>query len=130
MTSATCRGCHNAFDPLGYPFEPYDLAGRFRTQDGFGNPLRSDGEVTLDGSAHAFRNTAEFASLLAESPTVHRCFVSKMYQYGLGRSLREAEDQSAIDDLAQRFDSAGRTYFAAVSAVAASAAFRAPAPVQ
>jgi hypothetical protein len=129
MTSATCRGCHGVFDPLGYPFEPYDLAGRFRTQDDYGNVLRNDGEVNLDGSAQAYKNTAEFANLLAQSPTVHRCFASKMFQYGMGRSL-QAADQSAIDDLAKRFDGAGGTYFAAVTSVASNAAFRMQAIVQ
>jgi hypothetical protein len=128
-TSATCKGCHDAFDPLGYPFEPYDLAGRFRTVDDYGNPLRSDGDLSLDGVTQHFQNTAEFANLLSMSSTVHRCFVSKMYQYAMGRSLQTA-DQSAVDDLSQRFEGAGRTYFAGVTAVATSAAFQAAGLVQ
>ena len=125
----SCRGCHDAFDPLGYPFEPFDLAGRFRTQDEFGNTLRSDGQVSLDSSVQSFNNTAEFAGLLTRSPTVQRCFVQKMYQYAAGRAL-EAQDGSVIDGLAKQFDSAGRTYFAAVTSVAASPAFQAMAPVK
>jgi len=124
-----CKGCHDAFDPLGYPFEPFDLAGRFRARDEFGNVLRSDGQVNLDSSAQPFKSTAEFAALLARSPTVQRCFVQKLYQYAAGRAL-EAPDGSTIDDLAKQFTSAGRTYSAALTAVAASPAFRALAPVK
>jgi hypothetical protein len=128
-SSATCKACHSTFDPLGLPFEPYDLAGKWRTHDEFGNVLRSDGEVTLDDTPQPYKNTAEFASLLGKSPGVQRCFVSKMFQYGLGRSLGSA-DEAAVDDLAKHFQSAGRTYAAAITSVATSPAFRAMAPVQ
>jgi hypothetical protein len=124
-----CKGCHQAFDPLGYPFEPFDLAGRFRTNDEFGNPLRSDGQVDLDSGLQSFKNTAEFAALLSKSPTVQRCFVQKIYQYAAGRTLK-AQDDAVIDALASQLSSAGRTYFAAVTSVAASPAFRAMAPVE
>jgi Protein of unknown function (DUF1588)/Protein of unknown function (DUF1592)/Protein of unknown function (DUF1595)/Protein of unknown function (DUF1585)/Protein of unknown function (DUF1587) len=127
--SPTCKACHSTFDPLGHPFEPFDLAGKFRTQDEFGNVLRSDGVATLDGTPQAYENTVAFANLLSQSPGVHRCLVSKMFQYGLGRSLDDA-DESAIEDIAKQFESAGRTYVAAITSVATSPAFRAMAPVQ
>jgi hypothetical protein len=124
-----CKGCHDVFDPLGYPFEPFDLAGRFRTQDDFGNTLRSDGQLSLDSSVQTFKNTADFAALLSRSPTVQRCFVQKLYQYAAGRAL-ETADGSVIDALATQFTSAGGTYFAAATSVAASPGFRAMAPVK
>lgn len=123
-TAPECAGCHDAFDPLGYPFEPFDFAGHFRTIDDNGNPLRNDGQVMLDGVLQSYADTASFAALLAASPTVQRCLVSKLYQYGMGRSLR-AEDAPAIDRLAQAFADGGRTWSAAVAAVATSPAFRA-----
>ncbi len=126
-TAPTCKGCHAAFDPLGYAFEPYDLAGRFRNQDEFGNPLRSDGEVHLDDVTETFANTAEFANLLSKSARVQRCFVSKLFQYGMGRTL-QGSDESAVDALVPSFEAAGRTYLAALNAVANSPAFHAPAP--
>jgi hypothetical protein len=119
-----CAGCHDAFDPLGYPFEPFDFAGRFRTTDAYGNPLRSDGQVLLDGTLQSYADTASFAALLAASPAVQRCLVSKLYQYGMGRSLRD-EDAAVIDRLAQAFADGGRTWAAAATAVATSPAFRA-----
>ncbi|HET6150027.1 MAG TPA: DUF1592 domain-containing protein [Polyangia bacterium] len=126
---ATCKGCHDAFDPLGYPFEPFDLAGRFRTKDDFGNTLRSDGQVSLDSSVQTFKNTAEFAALLSRSPTVQRCFVQKLYQYAAGRAL-EGDEARVIDGLATQFSNAGGTYFAAATSVAGSPSFRAMAPVK
>ena len=95
-----CAGCHDAFDPLGYPFEPFDFAGRFRTVDDSGNPLRSDGQIMLDGTLQSYADTASFAALLAASPTVQRCLVSKLYQYAMGRSLRDGES-AVVDELAQ-----------------------------
>jgi len=124
-----CKACHQAFDPLGYPFEPFDLAGRFRTNDAFGNVLRSDGQVTLDGTSRPFQNTAEFAALLASSTSVQRCLVQKVYQYAVGRAL-ESPDASSLNAVAAQFTSAGRTYVAAVNAVIASSAFRAMSPVR
>jgi hypothetical protein len=126
--SPSCQACHSTFDPLGYPFEPYDLSGKFRTHDSYGNVLRSDGEVALDGAKQTFANTAAFADLLGKSASVRRCLVSKALQYALGRSLTSA-DEAAIDGLAPRFDAAGRTYAAAITLVATSTAFRASAPV-
>jgi hypothetical protein len=119
-----CAGCHDAFDPLGYPFEPFDFAGRFRTVDDYGNPLRNDGQVMLDGTLQSYADTASFAALLAASPTVQRCLVSKLYQYGMGRSLRDG-DSAAVDQIAQAFADGGRTWAAAVTAVATSPALRA-----
>ena len=123
----TCHACHATFDPLGQPFEPFDLAGRFRSIDQFGNPLRSDGELTLDGKTTTFADTAEFATALAKSPTVERCFVQKSLQYALGRAL-VAQDTAALDQLSDSFEQGGRNYAAAVTAVAQSPAFRALAP--
>jgi len=122
--SPECAGCHDAFDPLGYPFEPFDFAGRFRTADAYGNPLRSDGQVMLDGLMQSYADTSSFAALLAASPTVQRCLVSKLYQYGMGRSLR-AEEAPVVDQLAQTFADSGRTWAAAAAAVATSPALRA-----
>jgi hypothetical protein len=123
----TCRACHTTFDPLGYPFEPFDLAGRFRTADELGNTLRSDGEVRLDAELRPYADTAEFAAVLAQSEEVERCFASKMLQYGLGRSLASS-DETALDELARDFVVSDHTYAAALTAVATSKAFRASAP--
>ncbi len=123
----SCSACHATFDPLGNPFEPFDLAGRFRSTDQFGNALRSDGELTLDGKATTFADTAEFAAVLAKSPTVQTCFVQKSLQYALGRALL-AEDSAGVEQLRSSFEQGGRNYAAAVTAIAQSPAFRALGP--
>jgi hypothetical protein len=125
--SGACKGCHDTIDPLGYPFEPYDLAGRFRLQDSHGNSLRSDGAVTLDGTLQAYSDTAQFAELLAHSADVRRCFMTKMFQYGMGRSLMtdpQSYDQTSIDELTRTFEGAGRTYAAALTWIATSLQMR------
>jgi hypothetical protein len=78
----------------------------------------------LDGTLQSYADAASFAALLAASPTVQRCLVSKLYQYGMGRSLGDGES-AVVDALAQTFADGGRTWAAAVAAVASSPAFRA-----
>src|SRR4029077_17363958 len=68
------------------------------------------------------RDTVEFAALLAKSPSVERCLARKLLQYSMGRALASADDV-ALDDLASRFGAAGRTYAAAITALATSPAF-------
>ncbi len=125
--SGACRGCHDTIDPLGYPFEPYDLAGRFRLRDTYGNALRSDGQVTLDGALRSYADTAQFAELLAQSTDVHHCLMTKMFQYAMGRSLQTdpaSSDQTSIDELTRAFEGAGRTYTAALTSIATGVPMR------
>jgi hypothetical protein len=128
-SSATCKACHSTFDPLGEPFEPYDLAGRFRAHDEYGNVLHNDGNVTLDGTSQPYASTSAFAGLLSKSPEVGRCFVQKMVQYGLGRSLEDADDR-AVTAVSASLGGGNRTYTAILRAVLTSSALRAVAPVE
>ena len=125
--SGACKGCHDTIDPLGYPFEPYDLAGRFRLQDSYGNTLRSDGQVTLDGTLQSYADTAQFVELLAQSNEVHHCLMRKMFQYAMGRPLQLdpwSSDLTTIDELTRAFEGAGRNYAAARTWIATSLPMR------
>jgi hypothetical protein len=125
--SGACKGCHDTIDPVGFPFEPYDLAGRFRLEDSYGNSLRSDGAVSLDGRLQPYADTAQFAELLAHSADVHRCLMTKLFEYAMGRSLQtdpHSSDQTTIDELTRVFEGAGRTYGAALTWITTSPPMR------
>lgn len=48
----TCNTCHKLFDPLGFGFEHYDEAGRYREQE-VGLPIDSSGSL-MQGSTQLF----------------------------------------------------------------------------
>jgi hypothetical protein len=68
-----CRGCHRLFDPLGFGFEHYDEAGRYREQE-MGLPIDSSGSFT-GGSAElaTFSGLDELAKKLAAQQKVGLC---------------------------------------------------------
>ena len=124
IASADCSACHQALDPLGYAFVPFDAAGRFRTEDEFGNPLPSDGVYeTEDRETITFANASDLAQGLAESRTARWCLASKQLQFALGRSI-EGQDACTIVDVEERWLADGGTYGALIEAVATHPAFR------
>ncbi len=121
--SPVCAACHAAIDALGYPFEPYDVAGRHRTKDAYGNVLREDGAYTIDGTRATFRDVEEFATLVGESKAAEACLVRKLYQYAYGRPL-VAEDETQVTRIEQAFKAGGRAWKALAQAVAGATEFR------
>ncbi len=82
-----CASCHGQFDPLGFAFDPYDSAGGYRTEDEFGNALRSQGEVSFGDVQFSYANVEEFAQNIAARPEVAECIAEKSLQHGFGRRL-------------------------------------------
>jgi len=70
---ATCNTCHRLFDPLGFGFEHYDEAGRFRAQE-VGLDINSSGTLT-EGSTELFSFTGldDLAQNLSEQEKVGLC---------------------------------------------------------
>lgn len=121
--SPVCAACHASIDALGYPFEPYDVAGRFRTKDEYGNLLRADGAYAIDGTRAEFRDVEEFTTLVGASKAAEACLARKLYQYAYGRAL-VPEDEVQLTRIEQAFKTGGRTWKALSQAVAGSAEFR------
>jgi hypothetical protein len=78
-SNATCRGCHQYLDPLGFAFEHYDQMGRYRATD---NGLPVDASGALDGPVNG---AVELSQRLAKSDEVRRCFVRQTFRWALGR---------------------------------------------
>jgi hypothetical protein len=68
-----CRACHQLFDPLGFGFEHYDEAGRYREQEA-GLPVDASGTFTVAGAqALSFTGLDDLATQLASQPEVGNC---------------------------------------------------------
>lgn len=73
MSAGTaCRACHQMFDPLGFGFEHFDEAGRYRETEG-GLPINSSGTLTQGEKQVSFEGLDDLASNLATQPGVGAC---------------------------------------------------------
>lgn len=127
-TAPGCRACHQAFDPFGYAFEKFDVAGRLLEKDDHGNILRSDGEALLDGKPVPFKDAIELSNLMAKSPEVEACMTQKMFMYAFNRPIETAADEASAGRLAAAFSKGGRTYGAMIHALVSSAEFNSVSP--
>ena len=95
-TKASCAGCHEKIDPLGFGLENFDAIGRWRTRDANGKPV--DSLATLPGDI-TFSSPKELKDLLLSSDELFlRNLARKMLAYALGRPL-EYYDEPVVTDL-------------------------------
>lgn len=87
-----CSGCHVFMDPIGFGFEHFDGAARYRAvENGF--PIDASGEVVggdkgLDGP---FDGVGELSARMADSPMVRACLVRQQFRHTFGREPVEAD---------------------------------------
>jgi Protein of unknown function (DUF1588)/Protein of unknown function (DUF1592) len=84
-----CVGCHDALDDVGFVFESFDGAGRFRTQELFRNqttPVTVDttGNLTKTDVNRPLANAADLAEALASSAWVRECAAIQAFRYTFG----------------------------------------------
>ncbi len=101
---ASCFGCHQLMDPIGFAFEHFDAIGRYREQEG-GKTIDVSGEVvgatgTLGG---AFVGVRELAGKLAQSELVRECVATQWFRYSAGRS-EVALDACSLGQLRSAFE--------------------------
>jgi hypothetical protein len=100
-----CAGCHKLTDPIALSLENFDGAGQFRATEN-GAPIDAGG--TLDGVE--FHDAAGLGKALSENPALKSCIVERLYAYGLGRKLVDADADrvqafvGALDKSGYRFD--------------------------
>ncbi|MCU0796673.1 MAG: DUF1592 domain-containing protein [Akkermansiaceae bacterium] len=95
-TKASCAGCHEKIDPLGFGLENFDAIGRWRTKDANGGPI--DSRAVLPGDI-VFSTPKELKDLLLASDELFlRNLCRKMLAYALGRPL-EYYDEAVVTDL-------------------------------
>jgi hypothetical protein len=104
-SSASCRGCHDSIDPLGFSFEGFDAAGRRRTRE-YDQAITTAGEFTLAGKTYRFKDSAELVTQLVATPDARSCFARQALRYLTGRRSRPAEQW--FDALVDRLPEARR----------------------
>lgn len=95
--NATCAGCHNRIDPLGFPFERYDAIGRVREKYPDGKPV-DDSSIALDKTSIQGVDGL-LAYLQKQDRQVMKNLSQKLLGYALGRTVL-ASDQPLIDRMA------------------------------
>jgi len=119
-----CASCHELFDPIGFAFEIYDAAGRYRTSDGAG-PIDSRVTLThtaqLDGKVAA--SAVELARLLAGADEVRDCVARQWLRFGLGRDDAK-EDEPSLAAAVKAFKAGGAQLPSLLVSIARSDAFR------
>jgi Protein of unknown function (DUF1592)/Protein of unknown function (DUF1588)/Protein of unknown function (DUF1595)/Protein of unknown function (DUF1585)/Protein of unknown function (DUF1587) len=94
-----CAGCHETYiNALGFALENYDAVGQWRDTDNE-KPVNAAASHRLDGEVVSFDGAVELSQLLAQSPSVHRCYAKHWLEYVLGRRPSSEED-GALDELA------------------------------
>jgi hypothetical protein len=95
---ALCAGCHAFMDPIGFAFEHYDAAGRWRDIDG-GQPVDATGMLTGTDVNGPLDGVPSLAARLASSTQVRDCAATQWFRYAFGRSELSAGDLCAIEAL-------------------------------
>jgi hypothetical protein len=97
-TTASCVGCHQDINPLGFAFEGFDGLGRERALDN-GLPVDPAGSYTAEGGARSFADARDLMRILADSGRAHTCYAKMLTGYALQRDLVE-DDRPLLNDLA------------------------------
>jgi hypothetical protein len=121
----SCAGCHALIDPLGFTFENYDGAGRWRTTEN-GKPIDASGEIVGVSDADAMGpvdNAVELSAKLAVSDDVQACVVKQWATFALGRAPAPA-DACTMDTLQTGFVESEGDLIELMVAIATSDSFR------
>ena len=119
-SSPTCRGCHQAMDPLGFALEEFDTVGRWSTiRDG----LAVDSAATLpDGTALQGSSGLRQEILRRQSQWLPH-LVRKLTGYAAGRELFDSE-LCLLQEIEARTLAAGGTGSALIRAILLSDIFQ------
>ena len=102
--SPACAVCHASLDPLGLPFEKYDMVGQWREMDK-GAPIDVSGQIgdaVTNANPIAFNGVPELAKLVAQKAETRACYLQQWFQFSTGK-LVAPPDQQYLDWLATNF---------------------------
>lgn len=122
MLEPSCSGCHIGINPFGFPFEVYDWAGAYRSQEN-GEPIDTTVDVTLGSISGSFANANELLEAVAASEEAHACYATHWFRYALGRP-DAPEDECALNQISTAFAAADGDVRELMVAIAISDAFR------
>lgn len=96
---ASCAGCHEKIDPLGFALENYGPTGKWR--ETYENGRSIDPRGRLFGK-HAFEDVAAFKdAIVAEKTRFVRGFAAHLLSFALAREI-DASDAVALDQITER----------------------------
>jgi hypothetical protein len=98
---ASCAGCHDQIDPIGFGLENYDIGGVWRDSDD-GRPecaISGQGEVPGFGS---FSGPRELGEILVTRGLLEACAIEHYLRFVLGREV-QAGESGLLDSVEQGF---------------------------
>jgi Protein of unknown function (DUF1592)/Protein of unknown function (DUF1588)/Protein of unknown function (DUF1585)/Protein of unknown function (DUF1595)/Protein of unknown function (DUF1587) len=116
-SNPVCAGCHKITDPIGLALENFDGGGQFRLTER-GAPLDTSG--SLDGKD--FKDPVGLAHAVHDHPALPTCLVKRLYSYGAGGPLSDA-DKAELAWLDERFAASGYRVPQLLRTIALSTAF-------
>jgi len=116
-SNPVCAGCHRITDPIGLALENFDGAGQYRATE---RGAQIDPSGSLDGKD--FHDPVGLAQAVHDHPALPTCLVKRIYSYGAGGPLSEA-DSPELAYLNKRFEAAGYRVPDLLRAIALSTAF-------
>ena len=83
----SCQGCHSQWDPIGFGFEHFDQAGRYRETDGT-LPIDTASHVNQNGEQlFEFDGQEDLMTKLMEEPIVAQCLSGYVTTFAFGEAL-------------------------------------------
>ena len=104
-TSPSCAGCHSSIDPLGLPFEKYDMVGQWRETDK-GVAIDVSGQIADDvtnANPMKFNGIPELARLVTQRTETRACYLQQWFQFSSGKIVDLTVDRPYLDWLTQNF---------------------------
>jgi len=117
-----CQECHAIIDPVGFAFEHYDAAGKWRDTDN-GLPVDASGALTKTDAGGPFKDAVELVHRIADSEDAKACFVQR-WQAEAYRRPAEPGDACAAEQVAQAFADSDGNLVELMVALAKSDNFR------
>lgn len=115
--ASECIHCHRHMDPLGLPFEQYDLFGQFRTEENE-KPVVTTGK--LWGSEVS--GPIPYVTELAESRKTKQVFLRHLFRFFMGRN-ETVDDAPTLIDMETAYDESNGSLKAAVLSLLTSDSF-------
>ncbi len=117
-----CAGCHRLMDPIGFGFENFDGAGRFRAEEN-GVAVDASGEILASDDANGtFNGVPGLAQQLAGSDQVRACMSTQWFRFAYGR-IETGDDECTMEALSVQFAAGGYDIKALLVALTQTDAF-------
>jgi hypothetical protein len=106
-----CAACHALFDPYGLALEHFDPIGRYRATYDDGSPLDVSAQLPASDAypdGVTVSGLAELSQRIAADPRFTSCLAQKLFTYGLGRIVTDA-DEPLLQDVRESWLADGET---------------------